>query len=70
MYKCLIFVFLKMNKLKSFQHNYTTPGRPMSKKELVEMIKQAEKNTFHSLDTVKQKIQEWNAAALAKAQSH
>lgn len=50
-----------MGKVKANKVNYAVPGKPMEEQELQQMIQEAEKGNFHSMQAVKQKLTEWKS---------
>ena len=48
-----------MKKKKSNTDNLATPGKPMSQKKFVSMIKEAEEGEFTTLDESKKNFEEW-----------
>ena len=54
-----ISITLDMRKVKTTKVNYAIPGDPMTQEEAQQMILEAENGKFHSMHTVKQKIEKW-----------
>jgi hypothetical protein len=50
-----------MTKVKSSKTNYALPGREMDQKELEQMINEAQKGPFHSVQSLKEEISKWKA---------
>jgi len=48
-----------MSKVKSSKTNYALPGQEMSQKEFEQMVREAEKGPFHSVQTLKEEISRW-----------
>jgi len=47
-----------MNSFK-VKRNLAIPGEPMSQEEFVDLIKEAEKGPFYSLEEIKAKVDLW-----------
>jgi len=48
-----------MAKPKAPKINYTLPGEPISQREMLKMLRQAEKGPFISMQALKNKIDSW-----------
>ena len=48
-----------MKTKKENSNNLATPGKPMSQKKLVSLIKEAEEGEFLSLDEFKTRFDQW-----------
>jgi hypothetical protein len=48
-----------MAKSDTSKINYAVPGKPMSKAEMEQMIKEAENGKFHSMRAVRGKVEKW-----------
>jgi hypothetical protein len=48
-----------MGKIKSQKTNYAIPGSPMSQQEFEQMIRDAEKGPFYTVDEVKAELAKW-----------
>lgn len=48
-----------MRKVKTDKVNHAIPGTSMTPEEMRQMIHEAESGKFHSMHTVKQKIEDW-----------
>lgn len=45
-------------------NNLATPGKPMSQKKLVSLIKEAEEGPFYTIEESKKHFEEWRKKAL------
>jgi hypothetical protein len=50
-----------MGKIKSQKVNYAIPGDPMSQQEFEQMIQEAGKGPFYSVEQVKTELAKWKA---------
>lgn len=55
------FIALVMSNFKSSKNDPVLQGRPMNQKEFEQMIRDAGKGPFHSLQTLKDEISKWKA---------
>jgi len=50
-----------LDKIKSKKINYAVPGPAMSQQEFEQMIKEAEKGPFHTVEQVEAEMAKWIA---------
>lgn len=48
-----------MKTKKQNPENFAVPGKPMSQKKFLSLIKEAENGEFHSLEESKKNFEEW-----------
>jgi hypothetical protein len=50
-----------MGKIQSEKINYAIPGQSLSQQEFEQMVKEAEKGPFYTIDEVKTELAKWKA---------
>ena len=61
----LIIIKIQFMKTKGENtNNLATPGKPMSQKKLVSLIKEAEEGPFYTIEESKKHFEEWRKKAL------